>query len=67
MSFPTPDLQTEEKAEIRSISDYPQIPDLPASALRARLLRALPLLEASPEEALAILAAPSSPSGLADA
>ena len=62
MSFPAPDVKTEEVAEVRLASDFPQIPDLPPSALRARLARALPLLEKYPEEARAILAAPPSPS-----
>lgn len=60
MNFPDP--QTEEVAEVRGISDSPELPSLSRAALRARLARAAPLLYEDPAEAIRILTAPSAAS-----
>jgi hypothetical protein len=64
--IPVPDMQTEEVAEVRHLQH--QLPaDLPPVACRSRLARALPLLGEDPAEALRILTAPSTPTGLGEA
>jgi len=59
------DLQTEEVAEVRHFQH--QLPDLPPVACRLRLARALPLLSEDPAEAIRILTAPPTPTGLGEA